>query len=178
MILIALIDNTKSFLSSGKTVDFVSGVVNNQLNINNDIVDAIINTGGWLYRAFILVKSLISHWGVVVVNIITLALLLLARLFLVGKERQIKNAIAIIINIINVIVLFNLVLLLAEINLVDVATDLQANTLVTVYKLIQKAIDMMLFIVEMVVILKYSLFIVKKKNREEKKDGNETLYTK
>lgn len=164
MILLALFDNLKTFISSGKDIEKVSSfvdIVSNKLNIDDTGIDKVINASGIIYRIIVFIKSLLAHWAVVAINFITLIILLISRLFLAGKERQIKTTLSIIINVIAVLVLFNLVLLLAELNLADIATNLKTHTIITLYNLIKKAIDMGLFIVEMILIIRYTLFVVR-----------------
>ena len=162
MVLISLLGCIKAFNSSGNTVDYVKELVNTYINSDKQLLSDIVNTGGGIYQAFMVLKSVLIHLTVIFTNIITIVILCISRLFLIGKDSKIRNTVSKVINIIAIIVLFNLILILFEINIADIITDIETTPLLALYKLFGKLVDAGLFILELIIIFKYTFLVVKK----------------
>ena len=162
MILISLLGCIKAFNSSGDTVTYIKELVNTYINSDKQLLSDIVNTGSGIYQAFMILKSLIVHVAVILTNVVTLAILCISRLFLIGKNSKIRNTVSKVINIIAILVLFNLILILFEINIADIITDLEATPLLALYKILGKLVDAGLFILELIFMFKYTFLVVKK----------------
>lgn len=170
MLVTSLVGCIKTFISSGEDIIKIKDIISSldiYIKSEPETLDKIVNTGGVIYQAFKVVKAIITHLMIIFINIITLLILTISRLFLIGKDRKIKYIISKVINITALIILINFVFLLFEINIADIATDLETMTLLTVYKLITKIIDAGLFIVEMWLIIKYTFLVVRTKRKEK-----------
>lgn len=165
MALFSLNDCIKALTSSIDTVSKIRELIDTYIQSDEELINSIVNTGGTVYQAFSTVKMLIIHLSKALINLITLTILCISRMCLVGKVGEIKNTISKVINIIALVVLFNLVLLLSGINMVDIVAELEINAIRTIFKILGKIVDMGLFLVEIGLIIKYTFFVIKSDNK-------------